>query len=65
MMWVLYNERTNCQRVRVQAISFTNHLHGKSAEQAVLTEITVLKPIEYIYGKMDAKELKKPFLFNG
>ena len=42
-MWVLYNERTNCLRARVLAHSFTNHLHGKAAERAVLTEITVLK----------------------
>ena len=35
----------------------TNHLHGKAAEQAVLTEISVTttKPI----GKVEAKELKK------
>ena len=32
-MWVLYNE---------QVRSFTNRLHDKAAEQAVLTEITVL-----------------------
>ena len=45
----------------------TNHLHGKAAEQAVLTEISVTttEPIEYIYGKVEAKELKKPSLFNG
>ena len=42
-MWVLYNERTSCLRARVQARSFTNRLHGKAAERAVLTEITVLK----------------------
>ena len=28
---------------RVQARSYTNRLQGKAAEQAVLTEITVLK----------------------
>ena len=43
MMWVLYNEWTSCLRARVQARSFTNRLHGKAAERAVLTEITVLK----------------------
>ena len=47
MIWVLHNERTNCLRARVQARSFTNRtirgLHGKAAERAVLTEITVLK----------------------
>ena len=43
MIWVLYNERTNCLRMHVQACSFTNHLHGKAAKQAMLTEITVLK----------------------
>ena len=42
-MWVLYNEWTNCLRACVQALSFTNRLHGKAAERAVLTEITVLK----------------------
>ena len=42
-MWVLYNEWMNYLRVRVQACLFTNRLHGKAAEQAVLTEITVLK----------------------
>ena len=42
-MWVLYNKRMNCLRVCVQVRSFTNHLHGKAAEQAMLTEITVLK----------------------
>ena len=42
MMWVLYNERTNCLRTRLQARSFTNRLIGKATEQAVLTEITVL-----------------------
>ena len=41
MIWVLYNERTNCLRARLQ---IANHLHGKTAERAVLTEITVLKP---------------------
>ena len=36
----------------------TNHLHGKAA---VLTEmsVTTTKPIKYIYGKVEAKELKK------
>ena len=34
-MPVLYNERTNYLRVRVQARSFTNHLHGKAAERAM------------------------------
>ena len=29
--------------VRVQERSFTNRLHGKAAERAVLAEITVLK----------------------
>ena len=43
MMWVLYNEWTNCLRARVQAYSFTNRLHGTAAEWAVLTEITVLE----------------------
>ena len=42
-MWVLYNEQTNCLRARVQVRSFTNRSHGKAAERAVLTEITVLK----------------------
>ena len=36
-MWVLYNEWTNCLHVQ------TNCLHGKAAERAVLTEITVLQ----------------------
>ena len=49
--------------------SFTNRLHGKAAEWAVLTEIRnsvkTKKPIEYIYGKIEAKELEKPSLFNG
>ena len=44
--------------------SFTNCLHGKAAERAVLTEITVLK-LKDIYGKVEAKELEKPSLFNG
>ena len=35
MMWVLYNEQTNCLCTRVQARSFTNRLHGKAAERAV------------------------------
>ena len=35
MMRVLYNERTNCLRARVEACSFTNRLHGKAAERAV------------------------------
>ena len=45
----------------------TNRFHGKAAELAVLTEISVTttKPIEYIYGKVEAKELKKPSPFNG
>ena len=34
-MQVLYNERTICLRMRVQAHSFTNRLHGKAAERAV------------------------------
>ena len=38
-MWILYNERTNCLRARVQVHSFTNRLHGKAAERAELTEI--------------------------
>ena len=42
-MWVLYNEWTNFLCAHVQARSFTNRLHGKAAERAVLTEITVLK----------------------
>ena len=37
----------------------TNRLHDKAAERALLTEITVLatttKPIEYIYGRVEAK----------
>ena len=37
------NERTGCLRARVQARSFTNRLHSKAAERAVLTEITVFK----------------------
>ena len=42
-------------------------LHGKAAEWAVLTEITVLKlkspSSTYIYGKVEAKELEKlPYL---
>ena len=61
-MWVLNNEWTNCLRARVQARSFTNRLHGKAAEQAVLTEITcsvkTKKPIEYIYGKIEPKNLR-------
>ena len=68
-MWVLYIEWTNFLRMRVQAHSFTNRLHGKAAEWAVLTEITVLKlknPSSiYIYGKIEVKELEKPSLFNG
>ena len=43
MIWVLYNEQTNCLRACVQVRSFINHLHGEPAEWAVLTEITVLK----------------------
>ena len=51
----------------------TNRLYGKAAEWAVLTArltgITVLQLqspcIEYIYGKVEAKELMKPSLFNG
>ena len=46
----------------------TNRLHGKAAERAVLTEITSVtttKPIKYIYSKLEANKLKKPFLFNG
>ena len=43
MMRVLYNEQTNCLCASVQARSFTNRLHGKAAERAVLTEIIVLK----------------------
>ena len=65
-MWVLYNERTSCLRARVQARSFT---HGKAAERAVLTYISnsvkTKKPIEYIYGKIEAKDFEKPSLFNG
>ena len=51
----------------------TNCLYGKATERAVLsarlTGITVLQLqspcIEYIYGKVEAKELKKPSLLNG
>ena len=44
MIWVLYNERTNCLRARVRArLQIANRLHGKAAEWAVLTEITELK----------------------
>ena len=42
-MWVQYNEQTNCF-AHMYKRSFTNRLHGKAAERAVLTEITVLKP---------------------
>ena len=66
-MWVLYNERTNCLCVHLQACSFTNCSHDKAAERAVLTEITVLKlkGPSSIYGIIEAKELEKPSLFNG
>ena len=43
MMWVLYNEQTDCLRACAQAHSFTNRFHGKAAERAVLTEIALLK----------------------
>ena len=41
MICVLYNERTNCLRAHAR-LQIANRLHGKAAEQAVLTEITVL-----------------------
>ena len=41
----------------------TNRLYGKAAEWAMFT--TRLTGIEYIYGKVEAKELEKLFLFNG
>ena len=48
-------------------------MYGKAAEWAMLTArltgITVLQLkslcIEYIYGKVEAKELEKSSLFNG
>ena len=44
-------------------------MHGKVAEPAMLAEITACvtttKHIEYIYSKAEAKELKKPSLFDG
>ena len=48
---------------RMYKRSFTNRLHGKAAERAVLTEITVLK-LKSPLGKVEAKELEKPSLFN-
>ena len=40
MMWILYNER---RIVYARKRLLTNRLHGKAAEWAVLTEITVLQ----------------------
>ena len=47
----------------VQAL-VSNCSHGKSAEPGVLTEITVTTKKYIGYGKIEAKELKKPYLFN-
>ena len=67
-MWVLYNERKNSlSYALVYKRLSTNRLYGKAAERAVLTArltgITVLQLqspcIEYIYGKVEVKELEK------
>jgi len=47
----------------VQAL-VSNCSHGKSAEPGVLTEITVTTKKYIGYGKIEAKELKKPYQFN-
>ena len=59
------NQVYNCEANDVGPVSrqvckrsFTNCLPGKAAEWAVLTDNSVKtkKPIEYIYGKVEAKE---------
>ena len=50
-MWVL-----------LRVYKLTNRLHSKAAEPALLAEITAL---QLHNGKVEAKELKKPSLFNG
>jgi len=69
MMWVLYKEWTNCLHAhvykcdRLQIAYMVKQLNGLSAYWDNIVKNK--KPIEYIYGKIEAKELKKPSLLNG
>ena len=58
MIWVLYNEWTNCLRACAR-LQIANRLHGKAAERAMLNSVKTKSPSStFTVNRSHAKNLR-------